>query len=117
MGSQFSSVLWFFAVIAAIPLVLWMLKRTPLAGVTGGNAALKSVGVLALSASQRVVAVEVGLGDERRWLVLGVTPHSIQTLHTMAPQGDVSPSTALATPPFAQWLARFKPASKDTDAH
>ena len=44
--------------------------------------------MLPLSTSQRIVTVEVGSGDERRWLVLGVTPPAITTLHTMAPQAS-----------------------------
>ena len=47
---------------------------------------MRSVAALPLSPSQRIVTVEVGLGPERRWLVLGVTAQSITTLHTMAPQ-------------------------------
>ena len=52
----------------------------------GGAGVMKSVAMLPLSTSQRIVTVEVGSGDERRWLVLGVTPTAITTLHTMAPQ-------------------------------
>jgi flagellar protein FliO/FliZ len=89
MEYGFGSLLSFAAVIALIPLALWLLKRTPLGG-SGAGRGLKSIGVLPLSASQRIVTVEVGSGADRRWLVLGVTPGSISTLHTMAPQDDVA---------------------------
>lgn len=80
--------LWSFAiVIALIPLALWLLKRTPMGG-AGKGKGMRSVAVLPLSASQRIVTVEVGVGDEKKWLVLGVTPQSITTLHTMAPGPD-----------------------------
>ena len=80
-----TSVLWFIAIIAMIPAALWLLKRTPMGGASA-NGVMRSVAALPLSASQRIVTVEVGLGPERRWLVLGVTAQSITTLHTMAPQ-------------------------------
>jgi flagellar protein FliO/FliZ len=111
-GSAFTSALWFIAVLALIPLALWLLKRTPLgagAGAFGGGTSglLRFVAALPLSPSQRIVTVEVGSGDERRWLVLGVTAQSITTLHSMAPQAE-APAGAVATPNFAQLFARFR---------
>ena len=103
-----SSLLWFCTIVAAIPATLWFLKRTPLGG-AGGAGVMKSVAMLPLSTSQRIVTIEIGSGDERRWLVVGVTPGSITTLHTMVPQ-----EPAAATPPgqvhpaFAQILGRFR---------
>ncbi len=103
-----SSLLWFIAIIAMIPASLWFLKRTPLGG-AGGAGVMKSIAALPLSTSQRIVTVEVGSGDERRWLVLGVTPSSITTLHTMAAQDVVPTSAAVPSQPaFAQILGRFK---------
>lgn len=87
-GPGLSSLFWFAVVVAAIPLALWLLKRTPLgAGAAQGAARpVKNIAVLPLSASQRIVTVEVGQGAERRWLVLGVTAQNITTLHSLAPQ-------------------------------
>ena len=108
MPSGLSSLLWFCAIIAAIPITLWFLKRTPL-GSAGGAGVMKSVAMLPLSTSQRIVTVEIGSGDDRRWLVLGVTPASITTLHTMAPQEAASPpSPGQVHPAFAQILGRFR---------
>lgn len=92
--------LWFLAIIALIPLALWLLKRTPLGG-AAAQGQLKSIAVLPLSPSQRIVTIEVGQGEDRRWLVLGVTPQQISTLHVMPPQAE-----AATTPPapFAQQL-------------
>ena len=65
--------------------------------------------------NQRLVTVEVGHGEGRRWLVLGVTAQSITTLHEMAPQTEaVAPAVAAA--PFSQLLARLQAKPKDTDA-
>jgi flagellar protein FliO/FliZ len=79
-----SSLIWFIAIVALIPVALWLLKRTPMGG-GGGQGVLRSVAVLPLSTSQRIVTVEVGQGESRRWLVLGVTAQAITTLHTMEP--------------------------------
>jgi len=108
MPNGLSSVLWFCAIVALIPITLWLLKRTPLGG-AGAAGVMRSVAMLPISASQRIVTVEIGQGDERCWLVLGVTPTSITALHTMAPQGDAAtpPSPGPIHPAFAQMLKRF----------
>lgn len=107
-----TSLLWFAAIIVLIPLALWLLKRTPLGGATSGDA-LRSIAALPLSASQRILTIEVGQGDQRRWLVLGVTPHSITTLHTMEPaavdaEAAAKPGNGGVALSFAQVMQRFK---------
>lgn len=96
----------FFAVLALIPIVLWLLKRTPM-GVAASQGHLRLVATLQLAPNQRIVTVEVGRGEERKWLVLGVTTGGVTLLHTLPPQGDVPtvPQHALS---FAQLLARTK---------
>ena len=107
ISSWLSSLLWFVAIIAAIPLALWLLKRTPMGGATP-HGVTRVIAALPLSTSQRVVTVEVGQGDARRWLVLGVTPGSITTLHTMEPQADAPAGAAPAVPAFAQLLGKLR---------
>jgi flagellar protein FliO/FliZ len=105
--------LWFAAIVVAIPLVLWLLKRTPLGG-AGTADVMRSVASLPLSTSQRILTIEVGQGEQRRWLVVGVTPHSITTLHTMdAPPFDASRGATPipgggAAASFAQLLGRLQ---------
>ncbi len=102
--------IWFIAIIAMIPVALWLLKRTPMGGGGANNGPLRSIAALPLSTNQRIVTIEVGQGDARRWLVLGVTAQSITTLHTMTPdpaQSDASTGSAQGTPggvskPFAE---------------
>jgi flagellar protein FliO/FliZ len=106
-SSAVSSLLWFGAILAAIPLALWLWKRSS-AGGAAMQGWMRTVAVLPLSPSQRLVTVEVGRGDARRWLVLGVTGQSIATLHEMAPQDDGAPAPAPATTPFAQLLTRMQ---------
>ncbi len=100
--------LWFIAIIVMIPLALWLLKRTPLgAGASGGL--MRSIASLPISQNQRLVTVEVGQGEDRLWLVLGVSAGSITTLHTMAPQAEIpSPAAGVNPPAFAQMLAGLR---------
>ncbi|GAB1389222.1 MAG: hypothetical protein AMXMBFR78_28920 [Rubrivivax sp.] len=107
MLHDWTSLLWLALVLLAIPGSLWLLKRTPLAqGGRPGTA--RTVAVLPLSASQRVVTVEVGHGEQRLWLVLGVTPQGISNLYTMAPQDEepLPPSPAATLNPLLQRLRR-----------
>jgi flagellar protein FliO/FliZ len=109
-SSGLTSLLWFVAILALIPVALWLLKRTPIGGASSGGV-MRSVAALPLSASQRIVTVEVGQGESRRWLVLGVTPQSITTLHTMEPLAEATAPGAPgapAVPGFAQLLERVR---------
>ena len=96
------SFLWFVFVIVGIPMLLWLLKKSPV----GKNLMNRQTGALtkviastALGNQQRIVTVEVGQGEERQWLVLGVTPHHINTLHVLPPQE--MPQQPEAVPPKA----------------
>ena len=86
MAAWFGPLSAFVAVLLLIPVALWLLKRTPLGQSASGVGGMRVVGALNLAPNQRLLTVEVGMGSDQRWLVLGVTPAGIQTLHTMAPQ-------------------------------
>ncbi|MFY7865048.1 FliO/MopB family protein [Roseateles sp.] len=105
MNSPLLPILWFLAILCLIPLVLWLLKRTPLGGGGGsaGAGAMRLIAQLPVSPTQRILTVEVGQGDDKRWLVLGVTGQQISTLHVMPPQGEV-PELGQGGMPFAQLL-------------
>lgn len=114
-----TSLLWFAAIIVLIPLALWLLKRTPLGGGAAGEV-MRSVAALPLSTSQRILTIEVGHGDQRRWLVLGVTPHSITTLHTMEPPAQEPGTPArrdggVVGGSFAQVLQRLRSGGSGAD--
>ena len=113
----------FALVLLLIPALLWLLKRSGRwrdrwAGRVAGDGPVRLVSTLALSAQQRIVTVEVGSCDARCWLVLGVTPAGIQTLHRLPPSPE-PPATA-SRPLFEQLLGRQlrgdKPAAEPTDA-
>jgi len=106
MTPAITSLLGFVAVIALIPIALWLLKRTPIGG-GAAHGVMRTVAMLPISANQRLLTVEVGSGDDKKWLVLGVSNAGIQTLHTMAPQA--LPATPTASHPFAQLLAKHLP--------
>ncbi len=112
--SLIGPLLAFVAILALIPLALWLLRRSPLgarfgaglgAAAAGGAAApVRLVGMLSLAPQQRIVTVEVGSGEARQWLVLGVSPAGIASLHQMPAQAELP--RAAATSPFAQLLLR-----------
>ena len=112
MNSALGSLLAFAAVIAMIPVALWLLRRTPI-GQGAAQGPMKLVATLALAPNQRVVTIEVGSGEDRRWLVLGVSPGGIQPLHQM-PAGAAA---AAAGEPltFAQLLWRRRSADAPQD--
>lgn len=89
-------------VIAVLLASLHLLKR--LQSPRGkGAAGLKVVAATAVGPRERVVVVEVG----ETWLVLGVAPGQVNTLHTLPRQ--VLPEDAPAPPPgadFAAWLKK-----------
>ena len=92
--------LWFLGIVALIPVALWLLKRTPIGGASAAGV-LRLVAQLPTAPNQRILVVEVGQGEDRRWLVLGATAQSISTLHVMPPQAEpVQPAT------FAKLLNR-----------
>ena len=112
-ASAFTSLLWFIAILALIPLALWLFKRTS-AGGAAAQGMMRTVAVLPLAPNQRLVTVEVGRGEARRWLVLGITAQQIATLHEMAPQDEGSSlPPAPAAAPFAQLLQRLQPPRGD----
>ena len=106
----------FIAVLAMIPIALWLLKRTPLGANASMPSTLRVIGSVGVGTNQRLITVEVGSGDERRWLVLGVTPGSINTLHSLPPQALPEAGAPGAGSPFARLMAaarRGKPGDND----
>ena len=95
----------FALVIAMIPAALWVLKRTPVGGGASSRGGLRTVDARALAPQQRVLTVEVGQGEERRWLVLGVTAQQINLLYTLSPAEAPQPTDVAA--PFAQLMTRL----------
>ena len=64
----------------------------------GNNGPLRIVGGLMISARERIVLLEVG--DE--WIVIGIVPGQIKTLHTL-PKGEIQ-APGSSEKSFSQWL-------------
>jgi flagellar protein FliO/FliZ len=79
---------------------LWLLRRLS-AGGGAGSGLLRVIGGVAVGPRERVVLVEVG----ETWLVLGVAPGQVSTLHQL-PRAE-TPAAAASTVPagsFRGWL-------------
>ncbi len=68
----------------------------------GGNGTMRLLGGIALGTRERIVLLEVG----ETWLVVGIAPGQIRTLHTM-PRGEMPTSTGGIQQPFSSWLKQF----------
>lgn len=83
----------------------WLARK--LSGGKGfGQGGMKIVGGVALGPRERIVLVEVG----ETWLVIGIVPGQIRTLHQL-PKGssvDIEAATGSVEAPFAQWLKSIK---------
>lgn len=67
----------------------------------GNTGPLRIVGGLMISPRERIVLVEVG----DAWLVVGIVPGQIKTLHTL-PKGEL-PAGSGDGKPFSQWLKQI----------
>lgn len=93
-----------FAVIVLILLLAWGARRAGLVR-QGAPGTMKVVASTMLGARQRLVIVEVG----ETWLVLGVSPGEIRTLHTMPADrsaGGPGQPQLTSTGSFAEKLLR-----------
>ena len=90
-------------VLAVIGAAAWLLKRIA-ANPGAATGTLKVIAGAAVGQRERVVLVEIG----GTWLVLGVAPGQVRTLHTLpkASAGEL-PGNDLPAPPrmgFQAWL-------------
>lgn len=117
-GSIVQIIFSLLLVLAAIVLVAWLLKRMNLTQQgTAGN--LKIVGSVAIGQRERAVLVEIG----DTWLVVGVGPGQIRTLHTLPKRADGDSIAASQPAPadrkFASMLASVisqRPTGRKPDA-
>ena len=83
LGGMLQVLLGLGLVLAAVAGSAWLLRRfSP--GQIGAGGAVKVIGGVAVGPKERLVLVEIG----ETWLVLGVAPGQVNTLHTLAkPEG------------------------------
>lgn len=92
-------------VLALLGGIVWLLKRVSAFQAPGGGV-IRVLAGAAVGPRERIVLVEVG----DTWLVVGVAPGHVSTLHTM-PKMASPPTSGLQTPAtlgtsFATWLSR-----------
>ena len=87
----------------------WARHRLP--GAVGHSGpAMQVLATLSLGPQQRIVTVQVGQGDARFCLVLGISPGSVNALHQMPmPAGlvDATPNPVTPATGFAARLAQL----------
>jgi flagellar protein FliO/FliZ len=104
-GTYVQATLALLLIVGVLVGAAWLARKVS-GGKGFGQGGMKIVGGVALGPRERIVLLEVG----EEWLVIGIVPGQIRTLHRLAkgsalPSGD--PATA-SEPPFAQWLQRIK---------
>ena len=113
-GSMMQIIFSLLLVLAAIVIVAWLFKRLNLAQQSTGNM-LKVIGSVAIGQRERVVLIEV----DDTWLVVGVGPGQIRTLHTLA-KTELMPNDVreVTDNKFARMLAPLmgRPAHQASDA-
>jgi flagellar protein FliO/FliZ len=109
MTTSLMPLLAFLLVIAMIPVALWMMKRAGIGGAAPAGSVLRPVAQLGLGASQRISVVEIAVGTERHWLVLGVTGERVTQLASYpAPDVAATPSAPAHTAAVNQLIARWR---------
>jgi len=105
--SAWPALLAFVAVVALIPVALWLLKRLQ-GGAPGAGRVVVLVGGLTLGPRERIAVVEA---DGRRWM-LGVTGQSISLiaeLERVEPTGETATGVPAPAPAgFARLLERVR---------
>lgn len=85
---------WFLAIVALIPLTLWLLRRSRL-GASLSNGPVKVISQTPIGPGQRLLVIEVRQGAHPQTLLLGVTPHQINLVAELPPApGAVVKETA-----------------------
>ncbi len=103
-GQLSSLLIGMLLILAVIVATAWLLKRIA-PRTYGASSVLRVVGGVAVGQRERVVIVEVGA----IWLVVGVAPGGVTTLHQM-PRAVEAGDAAAPSPehrPFAHWLNKF----------
>lgn len=99
-GSIVQIIFSLLLVLAAIMLVAWLLKRMNVVRQGSGNL-IRVLGGASLGQRERILLVEVG----DTWLVVGVGPGQIRTLHTLDRPEGAAPDEHPKTPGKSRFAA------------
>ena len=85
---------WFLAIVALIPLTLWLLRRSRL-GASLSSGPVKVISQTPIGPGQRLLVIEVRHGAQPQTLLLGVTAQQINLVAELHPApGTVVQETA-----------------------
>lgn len=101
-GSYLQAALALALIIALLLGAAWLARKVS-GGKGFGQGGMKVIGGVALGPRERLVLVEVG----DTWLVIGLAPGQIRTLHRLPKGSDFDLSDAITSAtdaPFKQWL-------------
>jgi len=100
-GTYLQTALALSLIVAILVGAAWLARKVS-GGKKFGQGDMRVIGGVALGPRERIVLLEIG----EQWLVIGIVPGQIRTLHRMAKgttiPADNSPSSA--EKPFTQWL-------------
>jgi len=108
-GALLQAFLGLLLVLALIAAIAFFVRRLPKSRAFA-QGAMKIVGGIAVGPRERVVLLEVG----DSWVLIGIAPGQMRTLHTL-PKGEIGTLTDASQPPFAQWLRHFVEQHKKND--
>ena len=101
-GTALQTFLGLVFILALFLAAAWLARRMGAGRIIQGNGPLKIVGGLSISPRERILLVEV----EDTWLVIGVGPGQMRTLHTL-PKGNIPPPDG-DDGKFGHWLQQFR---------
>lgn len=108
-GAILQAFLVLVLVLGLIVAIAFFVRRLPNSRAFA-QGAMKIVGGIAVGPRERVVLLEVG----DSWVLIGIAPGQMRTLHTL-PKGEIGTATDANQPPFAQWLRHFVDQHKKND--
>ncbi|MBK7673905.1 MAG: flagellar biosynthetic protein FliO [Candidatus Accumulibacter sp.] len=100
-SAMLQTVLGVAVVISILFLAAYLLRKLNSGRGFGNNGPLRVVGGLMVGTRERIVLVEIG----DTWIVVGLVPGQIRTLHTL-PKGELKPGSD-GERHFAQWLKQI----------
>lgn len=97
-GSYLQATLALILIVTILVGIAWFARKAS-GGKGFGQGGMKMLGGIMLGPRERIALIEVG----DTWLVIGIVPGQIRTLHTL-PKGSLPGIEANPDMPFAQWL-------------
>jgi len=102
-GTYLQATLALLFIVGLLFAATWAARKVS-GGKMFGQGNMRVISGIALGPKERIVLVEV----EDEWLVIGIVPGQIRTLHTL-PKGSTAVQTGNdQSPPFAEWLKTIR---------